>query len=164
MYVLVRGGETLQVARTKESQYIKVDTRKREFMFRRNFVRLFLVIAAFTQGALATTAAFAGSGGGSGGAGGGSGGGSGGAGGGSGGGSGGAGGGSGGGGSGGGSSSSGGSSPSSPSGPDDSLSGSSSSDAVAQTGLVNDLEQSISADGLEVVSPADLSATLGSFK
>ena len=142
MYVLVRGGETLQVARTKESQYIKVDTRKREFMFRRNFVRLFLVIAAFTQGALATTAAFAGSGGGSGGAGGGSGGG----------------------GSGGGSSSSGGSSPSSPSGPDDSLSGSSSSDAVAQTGLVNDLEQSISADGLEVVSPADLSATLGSFK
>jgi len=153
MYVLVRGGETLQVARTKESQYIKVDTRKREFMFRRNFVRLFLVIAAFTQGALATTAAFAGSGGGSGGAGGGSGGGSGGA-----------GGGSGGGGSGGGSSSSGGSSPSSPSGPDDSLSGSSSSDAVAQTGLVNDLEQSISADGLEVVSPADLSATLGSFK
>ena len=58
----------------------------------------------------------------------------------------------------------GGSSPNSPSGPDDSLSGSRSNDTNSQNELVERLNQSLESDGLETVTPDNMQSTLDSFK
>ena len=58
----------------------------------------------------------------------------------------------------------GGSSPNSPSGPDDSLSGSSANDSNIQNELVTKLNQQLQDDGLQTVTPENLQSTLDSFK